>query len=232
MSNYTPTTVFASLTGTTILGSPFDVEYGNIATAIASKYDSSTTTITLTGAFTAGTVSTGNVTVTSSTIPTNGMYLGAANQLNFSTNGVSRFTILSTGGSQFAAPTSGGNVSIVGLAGQSALTVTTGTSLFSLLASGNANTAAASYVGPAGGNSSSNGILQVNAGGNSARAITFLANGKSALVSLNWDSNAWYSTGATTPVLTGNKPAGGGTAIQAWITVDLGGTIGYMPVWQ
>lgn len=49
MSNYTPTTNFTALTSAhaVINGAAYDLEYGNVATAITSKYDSSTASITL-----------------------------------------------------------------------------------------------------------------------------------------------------------------------------------------
>jgi hypothetical protein len=61
MSNYTPTTQFGpkdSLPTSnplkTIYGAAYDTEFNNIAAAITSKYDSNTSTISLTGAMTAG----------------------------------------------------------------------------------------------------------------------------------------------------------------------------------
>ena len=61
MSNYTPTTQFGpkdtlptSSPLKTIYGAAYDTEFNNIAAAIATKYDSATTTISLTGAFNAG----------------------------------------------------------------------------------------------------------------------------------------------------------------------------------
>ena len=66
MSNYTPTTAFGpkdslptSSPLKTIYGAAYDTEFNNIATAISSKYDSNTTTITLSGNFSAGNISTG-----------------------------------------------------------------------------------------------------------------------------------------------------------------------------
>lgn len=60
MSNYTQTTFFApkDITHSVILGAQFDPEFAAISTAIATKYDTNTTTITLSGAFTAGSITT------------------------------------------------------------------------------------------------------------------------------------------------------------------------------
>jgi hypothetical protein len=64
MSNYIITTNFAAKDGLTsgnpaklILGAQHSTEYNNIAIAIATKYDSATTTIALSGALSAGTLS-------------------------------------------------------------------------------------------------------------------------------------------------------------------------------
>ena len=61
MSNYTQTTFFtpkdslpSGNPAKVIYGAAYDVEFGNIASAITSKYDSNTTTITLTGALNSG----------------------------------------------------------------------------------------------------------------------------------------------------------------------------------
>lgn len=68
MSNYTQTTFFTpkdTLPVTdpnkTIFGSAYDTEFGNISTAIATKYDSNTTNITLSGTLTAGTITSAGV---------------------------------------------------------------------------------------------------------------------------------------------------------------------------
>jgi hypothetical protein len=67
MSNYTPTTAFGpkdtlptSNPLKTIYGAQFDTEFNNIATAISSKYDTNTTTISVSGVINAGSFTQGN----------------------------------------------------------------------------------------------------------------------------------------------------------------------------
>jgi|SRR5271166_3803755 len=77
MSNYTETNNFTALTNAqaVINGAAFDLEYGNIATAIASKLDSASVG-----------ESVGNLNVTSATLPTNGIYRPAGNQVGIAAN--------------------------------------------------------------------------------------------------------------------------------------------------
>lgn len=82
MSNYTQTTFFTpkdSLPITdpnkTIFGAAYDVEYANVATAIASKLDSVFVNPSLT-----------SLNLTSNFVPTNGFNLNAANTIGFSIN--------------------------------------------------------------------------------------------------------------------------------------------------
>jgi hypothetical protein len=59
-----------------------------------------------------------------------------------------------------------------------------------------------------------------------------LASYQSDGATLNWSIGGAATTGAVTPVLTGNKPTGAGTAIIGWIPVTIGAGAGYIPVWQ
>jgi hypothetical protein len=94
MSNYTQTTSFGPKDtlpitdpNKTIYGAAYDVEFANIATAIATKYDSSTTNITLSGTLTAFTVNSGvfNVSAISTVSATVGAY--NLSVLNYSDTG-------------------------------------------------------------------------------------------------------------------------------------------------
>lgn len=109
MSNYTQTTFFTpkdTLPTTdpnkTIFGSAYDTEFGNIATAVATKYDVNTAVISITGP-----LSGASLNVTGSGLPANGWYLSAANALSATTNTVQRLTVGATGVTTFSAPTSG-----------------------------------------------------------------------------------------------------------------------------
>ena len=102
MSNYSQTTFFtpkdslpSGNPAKIIYGAAYDVEFGNISTAIASKVD------------TASAASLLNVTVTSNTLPVNGIYLPAANTLGFSTNTTLRGQFGPTGGFVVGTPTGG-----------------------------------------------------------------------------------------------------------------------------
>ena len=93
MSNYSQTTFFTpkdSLPlgnpGKVVYGAAYDTEFGNISTAISTKLD-----IASTGE------SVGNLSFTSATLPTNGLYLAGANTRGFATNSLSRITLNATG---------------------------------------------------------------------------------------------------------------------------------------
>jgi hypothetical protein len=114
MSNYTPTTNFTALTTAhdVIEGNVFDVEFDNIETAVNSKLDSGSTG-----------ESVGNISVTSSTVPANGIYLPAANTLGVATNTTERISVNASGAVTVLAPTAGDSVTINGLSGSQALQV-------------------------------------------------------------------------------------------------------------
>lgn len=113
MSNYSQTTFFTpkdslptSDPAKTIFGAAYDVEFGNISTAMSSKADTTSTpsfaSLTVTGMITGG-----GLNVTAATIPANGWYLPSANTLSVATNTVQRGTISSTGNWVINAPTAG-----------------------------------------------------------------------------------------------------------------------------
>jgi len=93
MSNYTQTTFFtpkdtlpATDPNKTIFGAAYDVEFGNIQTAINSKQDSGFGT------------SFASINVTGNVAPANGIYLPSANTLGLASNSVLRVSIASDGG--------------------------------------------------------------------------------------------------------------------------------------
>ena len=108
MSNYTQTTIFTpkdslppSNPAKTIFGAAYDVEFGNISTAIASKVDTSSAASLL------------SVNVTGSSIPANGIYLPSANTLGFATNSTNVGSISSTGLWTIPTPTASNGVSLL-----------------------------------------------------------------------------------------------------------------------
>lgn len=112
MSNYSQTTLFGPkdslLSGNPaklIVGAAYDVEFGNIATAIATKPDNLTTSSFL------------NVNVTGNTIPVNGIYLPATNTLGFASNTTQRATVNSAGAWVINAPTAGTALTVSGVSG-------------------------------------------------------------------------------------------------------------------
>lgn len=126
MSNYAQTTFFTlkdSLPTTdpnkTIFGAAYDVEFGNISTAIATKLEAGGSP-TFTN-LTATSVIAGNVVLTGSVIPTNGWYLPAANTIGAATNGVQRVTINASGTVAINAPTAATALTIAGAAAQTLL---------------------------------------------------------------------------------------------------------------
>lgn len=93
MSNYTPIVSYAPKDSLShgdpnklIKGAQIDAELAAISTAVATKIDSS---------FSSPTVQ--NLSVTSSSIPTNGIYQPSANTVGIATGGVLRATLASTG---------------------------------------------------------------------------------------------------------------------------------------
>jgi len=114
MSNYSQTTFFtpkdtlpATDPNKTIFGAAYDVEFGNVATAISSKPDNLTVASFL------------NVNVTGNGLPANGIYLPSANALGFTSNTVLRATIATNGGLFMAGATGGsqgaGTINATGL---------------------------------------------------------------------------------------------------------------------
>ena len=106
MSNYTQSLYFVTkdqaANGTdakVLYGYQFDTEFSNISTAIATKYDSSTTSITLTGAFSAG--SYGSINLNTGSLPANGIYSPSANAVTITTNSLARMSIDSNGKTTF-----------------------------------------------------------------------------------------------------------------------------------
>lgn len=128
MSDYVQTTFFTpkdslppSDPNKTIFGSAYDVEFGNIASAIASKLDTTTITTAPT-AFYIGTASLPGITFVGHT--GTGLYSNAGADLGLSAGGASRLVISgTTGGSTFATPVSGVSVAVNGFNGSTALTV-------------------------------------------------------------------------------------------------------------
>lgn len=86
-------------------GTELGLEFDNIATMSATKVDSASNASLL------------SLVLTGSTVPSNGIYLSAANTLGFSSNSTLRATVNSTGNWNFVAPTSGIGVTVVGAAG-------------------------------------------------------------------------------------------------------------------
>lgn len=118
MSNYVQTTIFTpkdTLPTTdpnkTIFGAAYDVEFGNISTAITSKYDINTVTIALTGMLNAG-----GINLTNTVVPANGWYLPSANTLGVATASTQRGTINAAGNWTINAPTSGTALVVNGVA--------------------------------------------------------------------------------------------------------------------
>lgn len=114
MTNYTQTTFFtpkdtlpATDPNKTIFGAAYDVEFGNIATAIASKPDATTVASFL------------NVNVTGNGLPANGIYLPSTNVLGFATNTILRMSLAANGGLFMAGATGGsqgaGTINATGL---------------------------------------------------------------------------------------------------------------------
>jgi hypothetical protein len=141
VSNYTQTTSFTPKDSLptndpnkTIFGALFDTEFGNIASAIASKPDNTTTASFL------------NVSVTGSTVPANGVYLPSANTLGVTTNSTQRATIGSAGNWMLVPPSSGVTLTIGSVAGGSGLVVNQsgGSAALTVAAAGNVTVAAPS----------------------------------------------------------------------------------------
>lgn len=127
MTNYTQTTFFtpkdtlpATDPNKTIFGAAYDVEFGNIATAIASKPDATTVASFL------------NVNVTGNGLPANGLYLPSTNVLGFATNTVLRMSLAANGGLFMAGATGGtqgaGTINATGLFVNGVAVVAGGTS--------------------------------------------------------------------------------------------------------
>jgi hypothetical protein len=237
MSNYTPTTIFASLNGTPILGNPFDIEFGNISTAIASKYDGNSTSgnLTLTNITATGVLTCASLVPIGSVAPTNGMYLPSANKIGFSTNGLQRLTIASNGQVTInAPPVSVSSLFVSGYAGANntaMIALNGGISVIGLTYNGQP---AITVTGSSGGNPSGGGVVQITAslGLTSQRYLTFIANANTTPIPFNFDTASFFSTGTTAAVLTSNKPSGSGTSVAGWLTVDVAGSTYYMPVWN
>ena len=96
----------ALVAGDLVSGSVVTVVYDGTRFQVLNS--NSKTNFNLSGTLTAASTATASKFIPTGTSATgNGMYLPAANQLGFSTNGVARMTIASTGGVTIAAPTSG-----------------------------------------------------------------------------------------------------------------------------
>jgi hypothetical protein len=147
MTNYTQTTFFTpkdSLPITdpnkTIFGAAYDVEFANIAAAIATKLDSTFTTPSLV-----------NLNVTGTGIPVNGIYLPAGNTLGFAANSTQVATV-TTSGWLFGSPTGGsqgaGTINAAGLFvnGVAVLTTTSGSTFASVTVNGSAAPANGIYL--------------------------------------------------------------------------------------
>lgn len=153
MSNYTQTTFFGPKDNLAlgdpnklILGTQVDTELANLATAIASKYDSSSIAASPIG-LQAGTAALPALYFGSSS--TTGLYQPLANQLGISVNGANALTVSSTGltvAGNLAASTAGsslqGGVSVLAAASGNSLavqcTTTAGLSLNATTAAGDA----------------------------------------------------------------------------------------------
>ncbi len=122
MSNYVQTTFFApkdTLPTTnpakTIYGAAYDVEFGNIATAINTKYDS--------GSIAAGGIgfalgSAGSPSIYFGVANTSGFYGDGSAGISLSTSAIQRVNVNSAGNVTIAAPTSGTALTVTGLVGQ------------------------------------------------------------------------------------------------------------------
>ncbi len=125
MSNYAQTTFFTpkdalppSDPGKTIFGAAYDVEFGNIATAISSKFDS-TSIAAAPVSFNIGTAALPGITFVGHT--GTGLFSNANGDLGLSANGVQRLiTSGTTGGLVIAAPTSAATALVINTIGSSA----------------------------------------------------------------------------------------------------------------
>lgn len=104
-----------------------DTQFADINTALTScllRDGTGTPTADLTWTFK---LTVNSVAVTSSAVPANGIYLGAANTLSFASNTTSRGSVNSTGNWAILAPSSGIALSVAGIAGTTLANFTTGT---------------------------------------------------------------------------------------------------------
>jgi hypothetical protein len=126
MSNYVQTTFFTpkdslppSNPAKTIFGAAYDVEFGNIATAIASKFDT-TSIATAPILFNLGTAALPGVAFVGQT--GTGIYSDASGDLGLSTSGVDRILISgTTGGVTVVAPSSGVALTVNGVSGAASI---------------------------------------------------------------------------------------------------------------
>src|SRR5205807_6789010 len=94
-----------------VTGTGLGLEFDNIATMSATKVDISSNATLL------------SLNVTGSTIPTNGIYSPAANQLGFATNSTQRGLISSVGGWTVNAPSSGDALTILQVTGSEGIRI-------------------------------------------------------------------------------------------------------------
>jgi hypothetical protein len=125
------------------------------------------------------------------------------------TAAATRLQIATTGGVSINTPTSGNTLSVAAASGASGISIT-----------GAGNTSISASGAPI-------GISITPSSGGTGIAVL---NGGSAGAFLTAGTN-YYSTGTVASVITANKP-GTLTSILGWLSVLLGGTQGWIPVWN
>jgi ribosomal protein S11 len=129
------------------------------------------------------------VAVTGVTVPTNGIYLSAANTLTFATNTTEVGSVNGTGNWTLGAPTSGTTLTVNGLVNQASIVATDGTQAFEV-----ATQAGTVYIGAT---SNSQLILLTNGANrlviSAAGAVTVSAPTSGNALTLNGAPNAWTS---------------------------------------
>jgi len=180
MSNYVQTTFFTpkdSLPTTnpakTIFGAAYDVEFNNIAVAVATKFDSSTiSSVPL--AFNLGSAAAPGVTFVGEL--GTGLYSNGSGDLGHATGGIARLTISgTTGGTSILQPTSGVALAVANTGASpstAAIALTVGSAGVAQTFSDGTNTGG--YIG-------FGGSHDTQFGTSTAQAVTFVTNNSSRL---------------------------------------------------
>lgn len=243
MSNYQQTTFFTpkdTLPTTsplkTIFGAAYDVEFGNIATAIASKIDNGSTlsptiasNLTITPSsgvgLTVNGVNGSSTIVAQAASGQTALIIAQTSNAGQATVSVSAtsiatavFTINNSGSTQSGIITGGAGIMtttstplIIGTNSVARITIPI-TGGFSVTAPTTGSVLSLAVLAATG---SSNGIV--------------MSGGTNYIPWVNLGT-AFYSTGTATATLSANKP-GSNTSVSGWMLVALNGTQGYVPVW-